>query len=83
MTMSSHGQGVYSSFALCRGNVGRGDQCDRTDGANDRGATIVAVRHHLGMKLGEPFQFHPVGQVVEGVGNGHLEVLLRGGENDI
>lgn len=45
-----------------------------TNGADDGSTTVVLVWDHLGMKLGEPFQLHPVGEVVEGVGgSSHCE----------
>lgn len=35
-----------------------------TNGADDGGTTVVALRGHLGIKLGVPFQLHTVGKVV-------------------
>jgi hypothetical protein len=46
-----------------------------TNGTDDRGAAEVLGRHHLGVKLGVPFQLHAVAQVVEGSSGRHFVLL--------
>lgn len=46
-----------------------------TNGTDDRSAAEVLRRHHLGVKLGVPFQLHAVAQVVERGSGRHFELL--------
>ena len=48
---------------------------EHTNGTDDGGPAEVLGRNHLSVELGVPFQLHAVGEVVEGGGSRHFDVL--------